>query len=199
MHRQGVDMRRRRFLATAGTAGIAATAGCGALRTERTLSDPTRHSDGQGRASIHFNEDGSEVGHFGVDGAVADGVVPMTTEIWHREGTTVESVSARVWMPEADTPADVAVVSPVEGDSSPPPEVRLYTPDRAAGTTIELSDLDDLADETISTLEFIVRPWSESATTVAFDVTMELAGGGVLGTDYTLDGELRLEYPTLAA
>ncbi|ACV12646.1 hypothetical protein Huta_2482 [Halorhabdus utahensis DSM 12940] len=191
-------MRRRRFLAAAGVAAAGASAGCGALRSKTTLSEPSRHSDAQGVASIHFSEDGEEVGHFGVNGGVADGVVPMSTEIWHREGTTVESVRLRVWMPDAETPADVAVVSPVEGDSSPPPEVRLYSPDRRPGTVIELSDLDDLADETISTLECIVRPWSETATTVAFDVTMALAGGGMLGTDYELDGELRLEYPALA-
>jgi hypothetical protein len=192
-------MRRRRFLATAGVAGVAATAGCGALQSEQTLSDPTRHSDGQGRASIHFSEDGTEIGHFGVDGGVADGVVPLRTEIWHREGTTVESITVRVWMPDAETPADVAVVSPVEGDSSPPPEIRLYTPDRASGTAIEVTDLDDLADETISTLEFIVRPWSETATTIAFDVSIALGGGGLLGTEYDLDGELRVEYPALSA
>ncbi|WP_181684812.1 hypothetical protein [Halorhabdus salina] len=190
-------MRRRRFLATAGVAGVTATAGCGALRSEQTLSDPTRRSDGKGHASIHFSEDGTEIGHFGVDGAVADGVVPMSTEIWHREGTTVESVELRVWMPEAETPPQVAVVSPVEGDSSPPPELTLSTPERVPGTTIAITDLDDLADETISTLELLVRPRSGAATTVAFDVTMELSGGGVLSTDYTLDGELRLEYPEL--
>lgn len=191
-------MRRRRFLAAASVVATGATAGCGALGSATTLSEPTRHSDATGHASISFSEQGQEVGHFGVDGGVADGVVPMRTEIWHREGTTVESVRLRVWMPEAETPADVAVVSPVEGDSSPPPELALSTPDRLPGTVIELTDLDDLADETISTLEFIVRPWSETATTVAFDVTMELSGGGVLATDYTLDGELHLEYPELS-
>ncbi|QGN07216.1 hypothetical protein Hrd1104_07815 [Halorhabdus sp. CBA1104] len=190
-------MRRRRFLTTAGAAGVTATAGCGTLGTEQMLSNPTRHSDGQGRASIHFSDEGSEIGHFGVDGAVADGVIPLRTEIWHREGTTVESVELRVWLPEAETPPQVAVVSPVEGDSSPPPEIRLYTPDRASGTAIEVTDLDDLADETISTLELLVRPRSASATTVVFDVTMGLSAGGILSTEYTLDGELRLEYPAL--
>jgi len=191
-------MRRRRFLAAAGVAAAGASAGCGALRSTTTLSDPTRHSEVQGRASIHFSEGGEEVGHFGVDGEVVDGVVPMSTEIWHRDGTTVESVRLRAWMPDAETPADVAVVSPVEGDSSPPPEVKLYTPDRRPGTVIDVTDLDDLADETISTLECIVRPWSETATTVAFDVRMALAAAGPLGTDYNLEGELRLEYPALA-
>jgi len=190
-------MRRRRFLAAAGVAGATATAGCGALQSATRLTEPTRHSDGAGRASIHFSEDNRDVGHFGVDGAVADGVVPMSTEIWHREGTTVESVELRVWMPEAETPPQVAVVSPVEGDSSPPPELSLSTPTTAPGTTIAITDLDDLANETISTLELLVRPRSESATSVAFDFTMELSGGGILGTDYTLDGELHLEYPDL--
>ncbi|MFB6200767.1 MAG: hypothetical protein ABEI98_02035 [Halorhabdus sp.] len=170
-------MRRRTLLAAAGTTVIGGTAGCGALRSQRHLSDPTHRSDGEGRGAIVFARDGEDVGHFGADGSVADGVVPIQTEIWHRDGTTVESV---------------------EGDSSPPPEIRLSTPDRAPGTRIDVTDLDDLADETISTLELIVRPWSETATTIAFDVTIGLAGGGLLGADYELDGQLDLSFPALA-
>jgi len=70
-------------------------------------------------------------------------------------------------MPETATesPAQVAVVSPVEGDSSPPPSVALYTPDQVLGTIIEITDLDDLADETISTLTLIVIPGSENGNT----------------------------------
>jgi hypothetical protein len=88
----------------------------------------------------------------------------------------------------------VAVVSPVEGDSSPPPELTLSTPADGPGTRIEVTDLDDLADETISTLGFIIIP-PANATTLTIDCTITLTGSGVLGSDYTLDGEFELRFP----
>jgi hypothetical protein len=102
-------------------------------------------------------------------------------------------------MPETATesPAKVAVVSPLEGDSSPPPFVSLSTPKRDLGTIIEITDLDDLADETISTLNLIVIPGSETATDLNIHATIELSGEGFLSSDYTLDGELQLTYPEL--
>ena len=101
------------------------------------------------------------------------------------------------WMPETatDSPAEVAVVSPMEGDSSPPPSVTLSTPDQALGTNIDISDLDDLADETISTLNLIVIPGAETATHLNIHTTIELSGGSPLSSDYTLAGELQLVYP----
>jgi hypothetical protein len=192
-------MNRRAYLATVCGAGITATAGCSTVAGRRTLSDPRVSTESPGRKALVFESDGEEVGHLGVDGSVVAGRLELSTEIWHRDGTTVDRVQLRAWMPETATesPAEVAVVSPVEGDSSPPPSVALYTPDRALGTVVELSDLDDLADETISTLELRVVPGTEAATALDIDVTIELAGGGFLGPDYTLDGTLHLEYPEL--
>ncbi|MDT3435740.1 hypothetical protein KZ498_12860 [Haloarcula sp. 1CSR25-25] len=96
-----------------------------------------------------------------------------------------------------ESPAEVAVVSPIEGDSSPPPSIALYTPEQALGTIIEITDLDDLADETISTINLIVIPGSEPATRLNIHTIIELSGGGPLSNDYTLDGELQLRYPQL--
>jgi hypothetical protein len=102
-------------------------------------------------------------------------------------------------MPEiaTESPAEVAVVSPVEGDSSPPPSISLYTPDRDLGTIIEITDLDDLADETISTLNLAVIPGTGTATELTVHATIGLSGGGILSRNYTLDGELQLAYPAL--
>jgi len=194
-------MNRRTYLGAVCTAGVAATAGCGAVRREETLSDPTVNVDGPGRKTIVFSSDGGEVGHFGVDGSVESGRIDLSTEIWHRSGTRVESVRLRLWMPGAATesPAEVAVVSPVEGDSSPPPSVTLSTPERNLGTVIEVTDLDDLADETISTLALVVIPRSEAATTLNVHATIDLSGGGLPSKTFTLDGELQLAYPELTA
>jgi hypothetical protein len=102
-------------------------------------------------------------------------------------------------MPDAETDSttDVGLVSPVEGDSSPPPEVTLSTPERGRGTVIEIGDLDDLRDETISTIALLVSSIAEGATEIAIDVEIELTSGGVVGDSYTLEGRLDLSYPAL--
>jgi hypothetical protein len=191
-------MRRREFVAALGAAGAAGVAGCGAVRSDTALSDPTVLEESPGRKSLEWTANGESVANFGADGSVSGGVVDLPTELSHREGTDVTRIELRAWMPDAETAADVAVVSPVEGDSSPPPAVALYTPDRALGTVIEITDLDDLADETISTLDLIVRPRGETATELTIDATIELTEGGALGSDYTLRGELELAFPGLA-
>jgi len=187
---------RRTYLATVATAGTAATAGCGALDRE-TLSEPTVSSDGPGRGVIEFEAGGSEVGHLGVDGGVDGDTVELGTEIWHREGTRVESITLELWMPPNDATAEVAVVSPVEGDSSPPPALSLYTPEDRQGTAIEITDLDDLADETISTLDLRVEPGPETEPTLVVDAVIELATASPLGGGYECDGKLRLNFPEL--
>ncbi|MEF8784707.1 MAG: hypothetical protein V5A45_02150 [Haloarculaceae archaeon] len=192
-------MDRRAYLTTICSAGAVATAGCGTVAGKQTLSEPTVRTESDGRKALIFTADDSEVGHFGVDGNVDSNRIDLSTEIWHREGTEVHAIKLRVWMPElaTESTAEVAVVSPVEGDSSPPPSVALYTPNRALGTVVEVTDLDDLADETISTLDLTVKPGAETATVLKIHAAIELTGGGVLSSDYLLDGELKLPYPEL--
>lgn len=163
----------------------------------KTLTEPTVRTDASERRSLSFTANGEEVGSLGVTGTVTSDVIDLSTEIRHRRGTNVKSIELRVWMPPADAAAEVAVVSPVEGDSSPPPSVSLYSPEREPGTIVAIDDLDDLEDETISTLDLIVRPGSETAMTLEIDATIGLTSGGLFSTDYTLDGRLQLEFPTL--
>jgi hypothetical protein len=190
-------MNRRRYLTAVCAAGVATTAGCSTVTGNQTLSDPTVKEDSPGRKTIIFTADDAEVAHLGVDGNVQSNRIDLSTEIWHREETRVESIELRLWMPEiaTESPAEVAVVSPVEGDSSPPPSISLYTPDRDLGTIIEITDLDDLADETISTLNLAVIPGTGTATELTVHATIGLSGGGILSRNYTLDGELQLAYP----
>jgi hypothetical protein len=192
-------MNRRRYLTAVCAAGVATTAGCSTVTGNQTLSDPTVKEDSPGRKTIIFTADDAEVAHLGVDGNVQSNRIDLSTEIWHREETRVESIELRLWMPEiaTESPAEVAVVSPVEGDSSPPPSISLYTPDRDLGTIIEITDLDDLADETISTLNLAVIPGTGTATELTVHATIGLSGGGILSRNYTLDGELQLAYPAL--
>jgi len=190
-------MDRRQYLGVVASVGVVGTAGCGAVAGRQTLTDPTVHADSPQRRSIEWVSNGEAVGELGVSGTVSSGVLDLATELSHREGTTVQSIRLRVWMPQTatDSASEVAVVSPVEGDSSPPPSLSLYTPQRALGTVIEVTDLDDLADETISTLDLLVRPGSETARKLTIDSTIELADSDVFNSGYTLDGELELTFP----
>ncbi|SDD23469.1 hypothetical protein SAMN05192552_101610 [Natrinema hispanicum] len=192
-------MNRRGYLAAVCSTGVVTMAGCSQIRSEQTLSDPTVHADSSGRKTLVFATSNGDVGKFGVNGRVDAGIIDAPLEIWHREGTAVKSIKLRVWMPEVATesPPKVAIVSPVEGDRSPPPSVALYTPDRAFGTVIEVSDLNDLADETISILNLLVKPVAETATKLNIHTTIELTSSGVLERDYTLNGELQLTYSEL--
>jgi hypothetical protein len=192
-------MNRRGFLMAVCSAGVVTTAGCSSVAGEETISEPTVDTESDGRKALIFTSNGEEVGHFGADGNVESNQISLSTEIWHQKGTTVQSIKLRVWMPEtaAESATAVAVVSPLEGDSSSPPSVALYTPDGALGTIIEITDLDDLADETISTLNLLVNPGEETATKLNIHATIELSESGILGSDYTLDGKLQLVYPEL--
>ena len=175
-------MQRRAFLGAVGIAGSVGVAGCGTVRPETTLAEPTINTESDGRGSISFTANGTEIASLGVDGAVASGAIDVSTEIWHRKGTRVESIALGVWMLStgSGSAADVAVLSPVTGDSPPPPSISLSSPRPSPGTLIESTDLDDLADETISTLDLVVRPPSPTATTVALDATIELTNNALL-------------------
>ena len=190
-------MNRRAFLGLASSAGAVATAGCSAPGKAETLSDPTVRGESSHRKHLSFTANGEEIAKVGVDGGVDDGVIELPFEIWHREGTTVDAITLRVWMPPRDAAAEVAVVSPVSGDSSPPPELTLSVPDRKQGQRIEIADLDDLADETISTLKLLVRPDGDSGSELFVDATVELGTGDWLESDYTLSGRLDLVFPEL--
>ncbi|WP_408957521.1 hypothetical protein [Natrinema sp. 74] len=192
-------MDRRWFLAAISSAGVATTVGCSVVGGSKTLSEPTVHTESSGRRSLSFTSKGTEIGSLGVTGTVTSEGIDLETELWHRRDTAVRSITLEFWMPPrgTDSGTAVAVVSPVEGDSSPPPSVSLSSPRHESGSIVEIDDLDDLADETINTLEFIVRPGSETATTLVIDGRIELASGAWFGSDYTLDGRLRLDFPAL--
>lgn len=190
-------MRRRRLLTTLGAVGTAAVAGCGAVSGDETLSDPTVVEDAPGRRTLVFAVDGDEVGHFGVDGRVADGTVRMDTELWHRSNTRVRSVRLHLWANPEHAATRIGLDAPLQGDSSAPPDVTLSTPDRGRGVLVTVDDLDDLADETISTIDLFVDPGADAATTVTVDCEIDLTGTGTFGTDYTLRGRMGLEYPEL--
>lgn len=191
-------MDRRTYLVACSSVGVAATAGCSAVAGSRRLTDPSVDSTSPSRRALVFTTDGEEIGTIGVDGDVSGGHLHLSTRISHREGTLIDQIRLRVWMPDSgQTPADVALVSPVEGDSSVPPSVTLSSSVQAQGTVIEITELGDLADETISTLDLIVRPRSGAATTLRIDATVDLSESGMFGRSYTLDGDLGLEFPDL--
>jgi len=190
---------RRSVLASLGSAGIAATAGCSTVRDSKSLSDPTVSGDSGQSKTLVFSSDGTEVAKLNFSGAISSGQINLESELWHERGTTVESITLQVWMPSnrPGPAADVAVVSPVEGDSSPAPFISPYTPERGKGTVIEITDLDDLKDETISTINLIVQPREKAGTELIIDSEIELGGGGLFTSGYSLSGRFDLDFPAL--
>lgn len=186
-------MQRRALLATTATAGIAGLAGCGLLQRDRAITEPRLKTDSPHRKSLHFRTDDGELASFGVTGSAGSELVSLRTELSHERGSTVRSIRLRVWLPESH--GDVALVSPLEGDSSPPPDLHLSSPDDRPGTVIDIRNLDDLADETISTIELLVAPATDSPIGVGLAPTIELDRGGWLETAYTLSGRLDLHFP----
>lgn len=191
-------MYRRTLLTALCTAGTVGIAGCGMFRSETTIADPTVDTRPNGRHTLTFTSSGEDIGSLSVIGDVESETITLLTDIWHRKGTHVQSIKLRVWMPspQTDSTADIAVISPVEGDDSPP-RIHLYTPSRRQGTIIEVTHLDDLKDETISTLDLMIRPHSRTATTLMIDSMIELTSSGWGGSSYTLDGQLPVEFPDL--
>ncbi|MDS0258416.1 hypothetical protein NDI56_03210 [Haloarcula sp. S1CR25-12] len=189
-------MDRRKWLGLVASAGCAGVAGCGGLGGPTELSDPSTDSE-PGERVLEWSVDGEFICAFGVSARVSGDTLALSTEIPHRDGTRVNTVSLRLWLPETSSSTEIALVAPVEGDSSPPPSVTLSYPDQRPGILVEVTDLDDLADETISTLDFLVRP-RDPASELAIDATVGLTDDGLLATDYRLTGELRLPIPDLS-
>lgn len=186
---------RRAFLGTLASAGVVGVTGVGALRGHDRLSEPSVHAESPRRRALEWRANGEAVGSLGVTGRPGDGAVELDTELWHRRNTSAERVELRLWMPE--TVAHVAVVSPVQGDSSPPPDVSLSAAPEVQGALVVLDDLDDLADETIDTLDLRVEPLSTSAEALAVDAMVRLDGNGWFDAGFTLTGRLNLRFPDL--
>ncbi len=193
-------MRRRAYLGTLGAATVCGAVGFGLVSAEETLSTPSVDADGPRRKALVFESDGTEVASFGAQGTVRGDRIDVETELWHRSDTLVERIELRVAMPAEDggTATDVAVTSPLQGDSSPPPALTLSVPRDDPGTVLEVTDLDDLADETISTIGFVVTPRSEASGTLTVETRVALESTAVLASDYALHGSLDLSFPSFA-
>ncbi|WP_206424992.1 hypothetical protein [Halosimplex salinum] len=190
-------MRRRAFLAAA-TAGLIGTAGCEEAVVRRAVSDPERgierRREGAVRRYLDFRTDDETL--VWIEMALLRGTAPFDfdVDLSHRDGTELTNLRLRFRTPtdESAEPVGVALEAPLAGDSPPTPSVSLYHSGEGAGTVVEVDEFGALADETVG-LECLVTPRSETATTLAVDVTAEV--DGPLGGAYSLDGRLEFEFP----
>ncbi|MFB6077832.1 MAG: hypothetical protein ABEJ80_02495 [Halarchaeum sp.] len=190
-------MNRRAYLAALGGTALAASAGCSAPGGRRTLSDPTVSTDSPGRKTASFALADRTLGEFSADGAVDGDLLRLTLTLRPGDGARTDSFAFRLWMPDAaDVPAEIALVSPVQGDASPPPSVTLATADDGPGQVVRVTDLDDLSPNTVR-VPFLVRPRSGTPTTVAVRGRLRVTDTGALATRYALHGGFRLRYPAL--
>lgn len=187
-------MQRRAFLGGLAAAGGGGLAGCTAPVGSRRLSDPaeTREAD---EVVLRFGEAGAPVARSTIgytDTPVTGEILPVRYLMWHREGTTVESLRLSIRAPPVGhhVPASVYLAVPQNGEI---PDLEVFA-DRDTGTpTIEIADLGIMGEGTFG-MKFYVEPNVEDAPlTARIDVSSRVTESGLLGREYHLEGTTRID------
>ncbi|MFC5971884.1 hypothetical protein ACFPYI_11130 [Halomarina salina] len=190
-------MRRRQVLAGLGALGVGATAGCSLPGSETTISNPVRDADDDGTDPyLSFRDDDEEVASLGFSPSVPDtGSIRVTAHLPHRDGTELTDATFDFRMVRDGEPVAtiVALVTPVTVEK--PYVSATFSGSRGSNvSTVRIDDFGDLADETAN-LHFLVDRQEAGASTLHVDATVGLDGGGLLGSQYTLTGELDVPIP----
>lgn len=189
-------MRRRALLGTVAGLGTSALAGCSGLQTERTLSDPAVSRD-DGEVVLAFGEPGDQVARSTImyDGNPpgSDMVASLKYRMWHRDGTTVDSLRLRLSGPTTTKPpASVFLAVP---DNAGFPAVDLRTSADGRARIIELPDLGTLGRGTFGLDCFVVPYTDQRPLPLHLSIEATVADGGLLGGGYALDGATDIEVP----
>ena len=94
-------MDRRSYFVAVERAGVTATAGCNAVASNNTLSEPSENTESSGKKALVVTSNGEEVGQLGADRTVGSGRNNLSTGIWLRDGTDVDSTKRGIWMPDS--------------------------------------------------------------------------------------------------
>ena len=190
-------MKRRTLLGSVAGLGAGMLAGCAGLQDTRTLSHPEISRD-DGEVVMAFGEPGDHVARSTI---MYDGNPPGSTMVaslklrmWHREGTTVDTLQVRLRdsVPGPEPPPSVFLAVP---ENTGLPEVNLYTTTDASARVIEIPDLGDLGRGTFG-LDFFVVPYSDRRPVpVRLSMDARLTEEGVFGGEYSLEGTTDIEIP----
>lgn len=187
-------MQRRAFLGGLAAGGSGALAGCTAPLGPRRLSNPAETREAE-EVVLRFGEAGDPVARSTIDYTdtpVTGEILPVRYLMWHREGTTVESLRLTIRAPPAGhhVPAGVYLAVPQNGEI---PDLELFA-DRDTGTpTIEIEDLGIMGEGTFG-MKFYVEPSvDDDPLTARIDVSSRVTESGLLGREYHLEGTTRID------
>jgi hypothetical protein len=189
-------MDRRQLLGAVAGVGTTAVAGCTGFTGPTDLDDPRLKRD-DGEVRFGFGEPGDEIARSTVmysDPPNSGLVVPMRYLMWHREGTTVESLDLQIRSPPAghEPPASVFLAIPQNADI---PDVRLYSARDTKTRIVEIPDLGIMGEGTFG-LDFYLEPTVETAPLpVHLGIESRVTEPGLTGQTYHLEGTATIEVP----
>jgi hypothetical protein len=189
-------MERRAFLGTLAGAGVGGLAGCTVPGGQRTLAGQTI-SGGESETVLRFGDEADPLARSTIDYSdrpLTGHILPMRYLMWHRDGTTVESLRLAIRAPPAGhrPPGMVYLAVPRNGDI---PEIDLHADDETGTPTIDIPDLGRMGEGTFG-LEFYVEPTSDDAPLeTRIELESRVTESGLLGATYRLEAATRVSLP----
>lgn len=190
-------MNRRALLGTVASLGTTALAGCSGLQGPRAISDPAISHE-EGEVVMGFGESGDQIARSTImyDGNPpgSEMVASLKFRMWHRGGTTVESLRLGLRGPPSGPkpPASVFVAVP---DNARFPEVALYSAPDSSARVIEIEDLGTLGRGTFGLDCFVVPYVDQRPLPLRLSIDSRVTTAGILGGEYYLDGSTDIEIP----
>lgn len=182
-------MERRAFLATVAGAGTAGLAGCSLPGGPTTLSNPSVSRD-DSEVVMAFGDEADPVARATIDyrtSQVGGRIIPFRYFMWHRPGTTVDSLRLAVQAPTIGPapPSRVYLAVPNNGEI---PDVELFSDDQTGVPTIQIDDLGIMGEGTFG-LKFYLEPTVDNdPLETRFRLETQVTESGLLGSTYTLEG-----------
>jgi hypothetical protein len=196
-------MNRRDVLATVGSVGVVATAGCTSVGAT-TITDPDEERTDDGAVNLTFQmESGQSVAtltvmpgrqrYLGHDGEQ----VPVKIAITHPEATTIGSVRLELRAPPsgAGVPAAVAFTTPF---AKPHPSMELFTAPDDVSTVLAIPETGAQGDGTML-FDFLLTNLADGTAELAVDAKLQVTERGLLGEPYRLEGRTRVALPDQTA
>ena len=183
-------MKRRNFLAAAGSAGAAAMAGCSGLGSE-TISNPSEEQESDGETTLTFQADnGDQVATLTIQPAKqqysgkSGQQVPVDIAITHSEETTITDLTLSLRTPPSGTGvSEIALETPF---GTPHPSLDLFA-DEDGASVLSIDDMGENGDGNV-VFKFVMIGYGDINSELEVDAEIGLAETGFLNPDYTLNG-----------
>jgi hypothetical protein len=173
-------------------------AGCAGLGSE-TISNPTEDQASARETTLAFqSDDGNQVAKLTVRTAEqrysrhGGQQIPVDIAITHPEKTTVTDLLLSLRAPPAGRGVtEVALETPF---GTPHPSLDLYAAPDDAASVLAVDDMGDYGDGTVL-FKFLLLGADDAVSELAVDAEVGLTESGMLGTEYTLEGQTLVPLP----